>query len=37
MSHLLLVLDDIDQIVAGSGTGGYSSVMLLIVNTMSIE
>ena len=28
MSHSLLVLDDIDQIVAGSGSGGYSSVML---------
>lgn len=28
MSHSLLVLDDVDQIVAGSGPGGYSSVML---------
>lgn len=28
MSHSLLVLDDIDQTVAGSGPGGYSSVML---------
>lgn len=28
MSHSLLVLDDIDQIVAGTGAGGYSSVML---------
>ncbi len=28
MSNSLLVLDDIDQIVAGTGTGGYSSVML---------
>ena len=28
MSHSLLVLDDVDQIVAGSGKGGYSSVML---------
>lgn len=28
MSHSLLVLDDIDQICAGSGPGGYSSVMI---------
>jgi len=28
MSHSLLVLDDIDQICAGSGLGGYSSVMI---------
>ena len=28
MSNSLLVLDDIDQIVAGTGTGGYSSIML---------
>ena len=28
MSHSLLVLDDVDRIVAGSGPGGYSSVML---------
>lgn len=28
MSHSLLVLDDIDQIVAGNGSKGYSSVML---------
>jgi hypothetical protein len=28
MSHSLLVLDDVDQIVAGNGKGGYSSVML---------
>lgn len=28
MSHSLLVLDDIDQIVAGSGPNGYSSIML---------
>ncbi len=28
MPHSLLVLDDVDQIVAGSGPGGYSSVML---------
>lgn len=28
MLHSLLVLDDIDQIVAGTGAGGYSSVML---------
>jgi len=28
MSHSLLVLDDIDQICAGSGSGGYSSLMI---------
>jgi len=28
MSHSLLILDDIDQICAGSGPGGYSSIML---------
>lgn len=28
MSHSLLVLDDIDQIAAGSGPGGYSTIML---------
>ena len=28
MSSSLLVLDDIDQIVAGTGPGGYSSIML---------
>jgi hypothetical protein len=28
MSNSLLVLDDVDQICAGSGPGGYSSVML---------
>ena len=28
MTHSLLVLDDVDQIVAGNGKGGYSSVML---------
>jgi len=28
MSHSLLVLDDIDQIAAGTGRGGYSSIML---------
>lgn len=28
MSHSLLVLDDIDQIVAGTGPSGYSSTML---------
>ena len=28
MSHPLLILDDIDQICAGSGPGGYSSIML---------
>jgi len=28
MAHSLLVLDDIDQICAGSGTGGYSSLMI---------
>jgi len=28
MSHSLLILDDIDQICAGSGPGAYSSIML---------
>jgi vesicle-fusing ATPase len=28
MSNSLLILDDIDQICAGSGPGGYSSIML---------
>ena len=28
MSNSLLVLDDIDQIAAGNGSGGYSSIML---------
>jgi len=28
MPHSLLVLDDVDQIAAGTGLGGYSSVML---------
>lgn len=28
MSHSLLVLDDVDQLCAGSGSRGYSSVML---------
>ena len=28
MSNSLLVLDDIDQIAAGNGAGGYSSIML---------
>ena len=28
MSHSLLVLDDIDQIVSGKGQNGYSSIML---------
>ena len=28
MSNSLLVLDDIDQIAAGTGAGGYSSIML---------
>ena len=28
MSHSLLVLDDVDQICAGTGQGGYSSVMV---------
>lgn len=28
MTHSLLVLDDIDQIAAGTGRGGYSSIML---------
>ena len=28
MSHSLLVLDDVDQLCAGSGPGGYSNVML---------
>ena len=28
MSSSLLVLDDIDQIIAGTGPGGYSSIML---------
>jgi hypothetical protein len=28
MSNSLLVLDDVDQICAGSGSGGYSSIML---------
>jgi hypothetical protein len=28
MSHSLLVLDDVDQLCAGSGPGGYSSIML---------
>lgn len=28
MAHSLLVLDDIDQLCAGTGNGGYSSVMI---------
>jgi len=28
MSHALLVLDDVDQLCAGDGPGGYSTVML---------
>jgi vesicle-fusing ATPase len=28
MSHSLLVLDDVDQLCAGTGPGGYSSVMI---------
>lgn len=28
MSNSLLILDDLDQICAGTGTGGYSSIML---------
>jgi len=28
MAHSLLVLDDVDQLCAGSGPGGYSNVML---------
>ena len=28
MSHSLLVLDDVDQLCAGSGPGGYSSIMI---------
>lgn len=28
MSHSLLVLDDVDQLCAGSGPGGYSSIVL---------
>lgn len=28
MAHSLLVLDDVDQLCAGTGTGGYSNVML---------
>lgn len=28
MAHSLLVLDDIDQLCAGAGNGGYSSVMI---------
>ena len=28
MSHSLLVLDDLDQLCAGPGPEGYSSVML---------
>jgi vesicle-fusing ATPase len=28
MSNSLLILDDVDQIMAGTGSGGYSSIML---------
>jgi SpoVK/Ycf46/Vps4 family AAA+-type ATPase len=28
MSHSLLVLDDVDQLCAGSGPNGYSSIMI---------
>ncbi len=28
MSHSLLVLDDVDQLCAGTGVGGYSSIMI---------
>lgn len=28
MSHSLIILDDVDQICAGSGKGGYSSIMM---------
>lgn len=28
MSHSLLVLDDVDQLCAGTGPGGYSSIMI---------
>lgn len=28
MSHSLLVLDDVDQLCAGAGVGGYSSIMI---------
>jgi hypothetical protein len=28
MAHSLLVLEDIDQLCAGSGSGGYSSIMI---------
>jgi hypothetical protein len=28
MTHSLLVLDDVDQLCAGTGLGGYSSIMI---------
>lgn len=34
MSNALLVLDDVDQLCAGSGPGGYSSVMLATVRAL---
>ena len=30
MAHSLLVLEDIDQLCAGSGSGGYCSIMIVL-------